>query len=218
METRKQPIVRIFYTSVKTEFQSSQMQQYLDVLTPPMRDTIMQYHNWRDRQCSLFGKLLLRMGLESFGLQPGDLSQMLVTDYDRPYLASGIDFNISHSGDQVICAVSTDVKVGIDIEQVRPVDLTEYQITMTEKQWKHIYESEEPYREFFNLWALKESVIKADGRGLSIPLTSLETDYHRLHYDDRSWYVTPLRSPQDYAAYLATNLPAPRIEYISATF
>ncbi len=215
--TIHKPIVRIFHTRVDEEIAPRQMQQYLALITPAMQDTVTNYHNWRDRQSALFGKLLLRIGLHSFGIDPGNLSQILWNDFGRPFLHQGANFNLSHSGNQVVCAVSLDTRLGIDIEQVRQVDLTEFHSTMTTRQWKEIYASGNPIKEFFRLWALKESVIKADGRGLSIPLASLETG-NPIKYENNSWYLTPVDSPEGYAAFLSSDLPDPQIEYTEVKF
>jgi len=78
---------------------------------------------------------------------------------------------------------------------------------MTSKQWGLINNSSEPYNTFYRFWSIKESVIKADGRGLSIPLDELEIENNTVNYDGRLWYVTELNLASRYAVAMATNKP-----------
>ncbi len=68
-------------------------------------------------------------------------------------------YNLSHSGDYVMCAVELDGKteqVGCDLERIGLMR-----------------ETEEERRDcFFRYWVLKESFIKATGRGMALPLNS----------------------------------------------
>jgi 4'-phosphopantetheinyl transferase len=82
-------------------------------------------------------------------------------------------FNISHSGDWVVCAVD-NLPVGIDVEKIHDVDLNLSARFFSEEEHKYLLSLEISKRRnsFFELWTLKESYIKADGRGLSIPLNS----------------------------------------------
>ena len=214
----KGPLVRIFHTEITAEIERDRLDEYMALLCTEVQASISQYYKWQDRYRSLFGKLLLRTALQSYGLDPGDLSYIIKNDYGRPYTDRGVEFNISHSGSQVICAVSTDTKLGIDIEQIKNIDLNEFNATMTANQWQHIFADKNPISAFFRLWALKESVIKADGRGLSVPLTELETDFVNIKYESILWYLTPVNAPDDYAAFLATDVPDPQLEFLKVNF
>ena len=71
-------------------------------------------------------------------------------------------FSITHSGGWWLCAVG-EKKVGIDLEQLRPVDwqgLRDRWFTRAEREWV----SDELH--FFRLWCAHEAFAKYDGRGL----------------------------------------------------
>jgi 4'-phosphopantetheinyl transferase len=90
------------------------------------------------------------------------------TNPDAPY------FNLSHSGQWVVVAVSIDTPVGVDIEFERAVDkdgivkrigsdveVAAYQQSVTQQQ------------HFLCLWTQKEAVSKACGQGISVGLSSI---------------------------------------------
>lgn len=93
--------------------------------------------------------------------------------YGKPYLEgySDFKFNISHSGEYV-ALVTSKYEVGIDIEQIKEIGHKSIiDNCFTEEEKKYIYKSNSISR-FYEMWTLKESYIKAIGKGLSIPLKS----------------------------------------------
>lgn len=92
-----------------------------------------------------------------------------------PSVPNEFQFNISHSGGRIVCAVSMCQEVGVDIEQIdRRVDhlsLAESQFAPEEYQDVLSQgDSQAQLARFFDYWTLKEAYIKAEGKGLSIPL------------------------------------------------
>ncbi len=73
-----------------------------------------------------------------------------------------IDFNISHSNHFVVCAISTNCKIGIDIEQIKPTSLFDFKDRFSEEEWKIILTSDNTYFWFYYYWTAKEAAIKAD--------------------------------------------------------
>ena len=90
-------------------------------------DRALRYRRWQDKQAYLLGKLLLAKHLANSGYDLKLLKDVCYTKFNRPYLKiNQVDFNISHSGDFVICAFSIDQMVGIDIEKFQSIDLDIY--------------------------------------------------------------------------------------------
>jgi len=105
---------------------------------------------------------------------PGDLSGLGVSVYGRPCWANGPDFNISHSGNRVVCVLSLQGRVGIDLELCADLSIGDFQSQFTALEWAAITGSETPLLTFYRYWTAKESLIKADGRGLQVPLDGIE--------------------------------------------
>jgi len=88
----------------------------------------------------------------------------------KPYFEDyPFHFNLSHSGGYVLCAVS-DVEIGADIQQMRPVDelrLAERFFHKSEcRELELCSEKAQRNRLFFRMWVRKEACGKLDGRGL----------------------------------------------------
>lgn len=96
-------------------------------------------------------------------------------DFGKPFLLNEeqLLFNLSHSNEMAICAVSDGEELGVDIEQNRPLNYLE----MAERFFSSIefnifssLSSCQQQEAFFSCWTRKEAYIKAKGLGLSIPL------------------------------------------------
>lgn len=129
----------------------------------------MRYCRWQDRHAALFGRLLLKIALLESGYSASCLELLRFDAYNRPSIDSSIDFNISHSGNYVLCAISKNGRIGIDIEQIKDINISYYKNFMSNTEWDDITNNEALTRRFYYYWTIKESVMKADGRGLSIP-------------------------------------------------
>lgn len=200
------PTVHIFSTSFKEPLQQRDFSDYLSLLSLELRERNSRYLRWQNRHAHLFGRLLLAEALRTFGIE-GDIWENIVyNDYKRPYLTlSDYDFNISHSGDYVVCAIAKNVRLGIDIEENRKVNLTHFRNIMTPDQWEEINDAATPLKTFYKYWTIKESVIKADGRGFYIPLDELEVKHNTVQFEDRLWFVKELQYADGYSAALATS-------------
>lgn len=201
-------MVNIYLTKFEQPLTHKLWEEYSKLLPPDMKEHNMRFIRWQDRHSHLLGKLLLLKGIKGLNFTCDVLENIQYNSYQRPFLSgSNIDFNISHSGKYVLCAIGENLQVGIDIEEIKKNSLEDFQKVMTSKQWDIINNAPEPYKEFFKFWTIKESVIKADGRGLSIPLDELEIDNNTVNYDGRLWYITELNLDNQYAASIATNKP-----------
>ena len=100
--------------------------------------------------------------------------------FGKPGIANGIAnpvrFNLSHSGDYIVMAVTSDAKVGVDIEQIklnaRRLNIADNFFSEPEKIWIFEATDEAKIMRFYQLWTLKEAFMKALGVGLAIPLDS----------------------------------------------
>lgn len=96
-----------------------------------------------------------------------------------------LQFNISHSGDYLLVAViqaTRDLQLGVDIERLRMSTniyaILNHYFTDDETQSLLALPEDEQRSRFFDLWALKESYIKAKGLGLALSLKSFSFTFN----------------------------------------
>ncbi|WP_412515186.1 4'-phosphopantetheinyl transferase family protein [Vibrio cyclitrophicus] len=103
-------------------------------------------------------------------------------------LKTGLNFNISHSKEHLLIAVcqreGKSLQLGVDIEHARSstnIDsIMKHYFSDTELTDLLKLNKEEQRERFFDLWALKESYIKATGKGLATSLRSFSFDFSNL--------------------------------------
>ncbi len=125
----------------------------------------------------------LRRILSGYLAVPGDTIKFHYGQMGKPFLATpiGLQFNASHSGGLFVCAVSSGLTIGVDVEQIRPIEdmmaIASHYFSPAER--RHLVSLAEADRThaFFQCWTRKEAVIKATGEGVSRPLDSFEVAF-----------------------------------------
>lgn len=91
--------------------------------------------------------------------------------HGRPrIIGSGLEFSVSHSGQLVAAALTDAGPVGIDLEEVRPLDyrpMLSDVCTLEEQEFVHSTQN------FYTYWTRKEAVLKATGEGLSLSMLQI---------------------------------------------
>lgn len=90
-----------------------------------------------------------------------------------------LHFNVSHSGDCIMVAITNSSEVGIDIEKIKPRDgldaLAAYVMHPSELECYGRLTTPDNARYFFRSWVLKEAYVKYLGKGLQVGLQSVQT-------------------------------------------
>lgn len=132
--------------------------------------------------------------------------------YGKPYIPAAPAFSLSHSHDLIVCAALPHGPVGIDIEYLRPLVWPAYQQAFSQHEWRAVAEAACPSDALLHRWTQKESVLKADGRGLQVPLASVAL--HGLQAtigkEPQPWHLTPL-AIHGYAVCVSTRVPVPEV-------
>ncbi|MFM7856064.1 MAG: 4'-phosphopantetheinyl transferase family protein [Flammeovirgaceae bacterium] len=184
-------------------------QKLLDEMPMVDRNKISKYRMPVDAQASLLGRLMLKEGLNKLNGMHDVLSEIQLTSFNRPYIPGcDWDFNISHSGKLVVCAIS-ETTVGIDIELKREISIADFKASFTAKEFQTIENDADKLSRFYSYWVMKESVMKADGRGMLIPLPSIEIDHNlnRSIVGGQKWFFSSVNVHPDYCCCLATENP-----------
>ncbi|MGB7984765.1 MAG: 4'-phosphopantetheinyl transferase superfamily protein [Terracidiphilus sp.] len=146
------------------------------LLSADERDHSGRFRFEQDRVRSIVGRGGLRQILSSYCRVPPHAIQFHTGSHGKPALLrpfTALEFNVSHSGDCVLIAVTSGVPCGVDIESDRAntpeVWITEKFFCPREVEWVSRNE-----KGFLRIWVIKEAIIKATGLGLSIPLSDID--------------------------------------------
>lgn len=202
----------------------SQFAALTHLLSSEERDRAGKFHFEADRKRCVLARGLSRLLLgRCLGQRPEQV-QFQYNAFGKPILAGGLHpsvrFNVSHSGDLVLIALTRDRAIGVDVEYMR-MDLATEEIaarffsavecsalaTVTPALWSAA---------FFACWTRKEAYLKARGDGLSLPLAAFDVsllpdDEVRLlatrhdSTDVHRWTLRALEAGDGYQAALAVE-------------
>lgn len=116
-------------------------------------------------------ELLLRELLSEYTGEEGERFRFLRTPLGKPYAENAPQFNLSHSGDWLLCAIG-DTPVGADIETPRTVSPSLLRRVCTPSELALIGDDAE---RFLRVWTAKEAYLKYLGTGIRGDLRRVET-------------------------------------------
>ena len=157
----------------------AQLAAYETLLSPDERARWTRFRYPADRLRFLIGRAFMRTVLaECLGHGAAAALQFTLTPHGKPELggrdAGELHFNLSHTDELLVLAISRAHTVGVDVEAVtRNVEL----LALAQRYFAaHEYtgllalDTAAQRERFFVLWTLMEAWLKARGLGLRIPL------------------------------------------------
>lgn len=181
-------MLEIYMTPLQHNMNPLHFENLLRLLPLLKQNKIRKFARREDAYRSLTADILSRWLIcDYLGIANEEL-QIMQNAYGKPILQGnkGLHFNHSHSGQWIVSAIS-DAPVGIDIEQMSDIDLGIADRFFSEQEVMDLREIplEVRFDYFFELWTMKESYIKAEGRGLSLPLSSftVSKQHGHIHLD-----------------------------------
>ena len=198
-------MIKIYFAKNDHEWHKEKLDKMLLPLSEAMRNKILAYKGWQDRQSRILGKWLLLRLIAHFKLDLS-LADIKYTEFNKPYF-TGFNFSTAHSGEMVICAGDINGDIGIDIEKIQPIVLEDYQEQLTKNEWAFIQNTTESIDAFYQIWTKKEALLKAIGRGVDIEFNLLDVCVDKINYDGKSYSFYPLSIAEGYIAHIATSAP-----------
>ncbi len=181
----------------------------------------------RDRNQFVLTRSLVRSVLSRYAaIAPRDW-RFGKGEFGRPYLlnpdAPNIAFNLTHTHGMVVLAVSQQQPLGVDVENflTREAPLGIARSYFSEREVKDLQALplDAQQERFFHYWTLKESYIKAEGRGLNIPLDhfsmliaepgAVEIAFHGLP-DTPDWHFWVMQPKPGFLTSLCVQNPSER--------
>ncbi len=203
-------IAQIYFARCGTAISDSHLDDYLEMMPSGIRSSIERYRRWQDRQATLFGKVLL---LKALQIQFQDtwlrkFQSLELSEFGKPFIEGWPEFNISHSGDIVVLALTQHHAIGIDIEKICPVDKDDFVKELPEIiSFYENHETDQANHLFFECWTKKEAVLKGVGKGLLVPLKEVVLNGDQAIIDNSIWFVKKLQIDDGYCCHVATQNP-----------
>jgi 4'-phosphopantetheinyl transferase len=146
---------------------------------------------------STIGRLMLQRLFSEANIGESVLQTLHRGPYGKWQLAAPVDFNVSHADDKIVAVFSDEGVVGVDIEKVRDFTWQEYKESFSFAEWTTIYTAAYPEEIFFDLWTKKESILKAYGYGLQIPLgqVAIENGFGQIESSSMTGYFHEIKIP-----------------------
>ena len=166
---------------VSLDQSESVFQRLVQTLSEEEHKRAERFHFRKDRDHFIIARGVLRDILSHYiKREPEDIF-FHYNDYGKPALGknfTGLNFNVSHSGNIALYAVTCGREVGIDVEQIRP-DFAEEPIAKrffspAEVAVFSDLAAHEKKEAFFSCWTRKEAFIKATGKGVSFGLDKFD--------------------------------------------
>lgn len=193
----------VLQAKINNRMDERQFSHYLRLLAPADVCKIQGFKRWQDAHLCIYGRILLMQGLLEMGYSNTLIQQMRFGKYRKPFFENGPFFNISHAGSTVVCVISDNIKVGIDIEAIIEVNINDFKSQFNQREWNDICLSTDSIYKFYHYWTRKEAVIKADGQGLNIPLKLIDVSADTIKLSSTIWRFTEVVISPGYTCHLA---------------
>jgi 4'-phosphopantetheinyl transferase len=186
----------------------------LELLAEDERARAGSYHFEIHRNRYAVARGLLRVILGHYlELSPAQL-QFSYSERGKPRLAeasSCLHFNLAHSADVALYAITHEQELGVDVEAIRPMQEVEgiARRFFCEREAARLLALPKQQQDhgFFNCWTRKEAYLKATGDGITAALDQFEVT---LQPDEPVEFASICSSPAEAALWALYDLrPAP---------
>ena len=155
------------------------------ILSSDERERADRFHFEVDRRRGVIGRGCLRLLLGQILDLPANELQFEYDEFGKPGLIPRHDlplqFNVSHSGDLILIAITIGRAVGVDVERIRtdldPDGIAARFFSADERKILASLAGPVRYQAFFTCWTRKEAYLKAKGVGLSLPLDQFDVSF-----------------------------------------
>ena len=175
-------MVSLYALKIDENIDDKILKQLQEIISYENQIKVDKFKFKKDKIRTLFGELLLRYVLKVHYHFDHEI-KILRDEYQKPHLEKNpFYFNISHSGQYVVCAID-DQEVGVDIEEVTNIDMIIAKQFFDINEYEYLMQlNDQPLKQkeaFFKIWTVKESYVKLLKKGLQIPLNSFRVDLYQ---------------------------------------
>lgn len=152
---------------------------HIDILGPAELDRMQRFHFAPDRLRYAVAHANLRRILGGYLNQPAKELSFHANRFGKPELAgegSSLHFSLSHCRSIAVLAVAYGLPVGVDVEQVRPIEPEVAATNFSSSELSELsgLQGDAWLGGFYRCWTRKEAILKAEGVGLHRALDSFD--------------------------------------------
>jgi 4'-phosphopantetheinyl transferase len=209
---------------VQTNGESVSVGDVKDLLSAVEQDRASKFKFETDRRRYITAHAALRSILANYLNSPGRDLQFAVGPYGKPKLApiharKKIEFNLSHSQEMALIAVTQGREIGVDVEWVREDfafdEVAQRFFTAREVAALHALPLHLQREAFYKCWTSKEAFLKAKGTGLSgqldeVEIVSIDNDV-RVKATIPNFSLVDITADRGYTAALVVSGVEPRL-------
>lgn len=172
--------VHLWVVLTQATSDASLLRKYRGLLTADERMQEGRFRDVRDRHRYLLTRALVRTTFSRYLSSAPEGWRFIADEFGRPHvenraaIAAGLSFNISHTRDVTVLAITLHHQLGVDVEtlgnECALLAVTRCLFAKTEADALYSLPPNQRGSRFLTLWTLKEAYIKARGEGLSLPL------------------------------------------------
>jgi 4'-phosphopantetheinyl transferase len=177
-------VVHVWATNL--DVSASALQSIAETLSRNESERAARFHFERDRNRYIAGRGLLREALGNYLKMPPAEVPLVYGPNGKPLLQTAsnrttIHFNLAHSQNLALLAVTYAGQVGVDVERLRPLSdanelVNRFFSARESAAFESVPEAQKPTA-FFNLWTRKEAWLKATGEGIGHLLNKVEVSF-----------------------------------------
>jgi 4'-phosphopantetheinyl transferase len=195
----------------------------VELLDEQELERLRRFHFTPDRQRFAVAHATLRRILGAYlGKLPQEV-RFRANDFGKPALfdtSSQLTFNLSHSRTVGLAAVGYGAPLGVDVEDVRPIEpgVAEHYFSAPELSELSKLTGDAWLSGFYRCWTRKEAILKAEGIGLHLALDSFDVGLSAeaelratRHRFSHAWKLHNLAPWPGVAGALATASPEAKV-------
>jgi 4'-phosphopantetheinyl transferase len=174
---------------------------HIETLDRMERERMERFHFAPDRARYAVAHANLRRILGSYVQQPAASLRFRANGFGKPELdrgdsSSSLHFSLSHSRSIAVLAVANAGPVGVDVEDVRPIEpeVADMNFSESERTQLSALQGDAWVAGFYRCWTRKEAILKAEGIGLFHPLDSFDVSLS----EDETAELLETRKPFSY--------------------
>jgi 4'-phosphopantetheinyl transferase len=207
--------------------QDDRLEHFRRILEPPELERAGRFHFDRHRRSFIVARGFLRSVVARYLKTEPETLKFEYGVYGKPALPTehALRFNLSHSNQVALVAVTLDAEIGVDVEYIRSdfasEDIARRFFSRAEVEAFNALPQEQRLEAFFRCWTRKEAYIKAIGKGLSQALDAFDVTLApgapallRADEDDASrWLLRDIEVGEGYAGALAVERPVAEVRF-----